>query len=245
MSRFAGLVIAAGCYAAFFASFLYLIGFVAAFEALPTHVDKGMRVSTGAAIAIDLGLIALFGIQHSVMARQGFKRRWTAVIPAPVERSIYCLASAGALVLLFVFWSPIAGSVWSVESPALRSALWVIFFTGWTILFVSTFLINHFELFGLAQAWRHYRGREAVPPRFATPLFYRWVRHPLYSGFVIAFWATPEMTYSHLLLAVGFTAYILVGIAHEEKDLVGYFGEEYLGYRRRVGSLFPGIGRRA
>lgn len=245
MTRSLVMLVAVICYAAFFASFLYLIGFVAGFDRLPTHVDKGLAAPPGVAVAINLALIALFGIQHSVMARQGFKRAWTKVVAPPVERSIYCLASAAVLVVMFAFWAPIEGSVWSVADPTLRTVLWAVFFAGWTILFVSTFLINHFELFGLAQAWRHVRGSEAAPPRFSTPLFYKWVRHPLYSGFVIAFWATPEMTYSHLLLALGFTAYILVGIAHEEKDLVGYFGDEYIKYRGRVGSLFPGLGKRA
>lgn len=245
MMRAIAMLVAVVCYAAFFASFLYLIGFVAGFDALPSHVDKGRDLAPGAAVAVNLALIALFGVQHSVMARQGFKRAWTRLVPPPVERSVYCLASAAVLVVLFAFWAPIGGSVWSVENPAVRMVIWSVFFAGWTILLVSTFLINHFELFGLAQAWRHFRGGEAQPPRLTFPLFYKWVRHPLYTGFVIAFWATPDMTYSHLLLAVGFTIYVLVGIAHEEKDLVAHFGDQYLDYRRRVGSLIPGVGKRA
>lgn len=245
MGRASIMAAAVLCYAAFFAAFVYLIGFVAGLDILPTHVDKGLTAPPATAAIIDLGLIALFGVQHSIMARQGFKAGWTRIVPAPLERSVFCLGSAVVLVVMFVFWHPIAGSVWSVENPTLRIALWALSGAGWAILFVSTFLINHFELFGLAQAWRHVRGQQAQPYKFVTPLFYKVVRHPLYSGFVIAFWATPEMTYSHLLLAVGFTIYILIGIWHEERDLVGYYGEEYLAYRRKVGALLPGIGKRA
>ncbi len=170
-------------------------------------------------------LIALFGVQHSVMARRSFKARWTQVVPAPLERSVYCLASALALAVLFAAWHPVSGQLWSIGNPAWRTLVWALFFIGWGFVFVSTFLMNHFELFGLEQAWSHYRGHEASMPVFRTPLFYRWVRHPLYSGFLLAFWATPDMTYSHVLLAAGFTVYIFVGIAHEERDLAAHFGE--------------------
>ena len=238
------LFAAALCYFAFFAAFLYLIGFVAGFGPLPTHVDKGLAAPAGVAALVDLALIALFGVQHSVMARPGFKARWTRIVPPPLERAVYCLASALCLVALFAFWHPIAGEVWSVEAPAGRIALWVLFFLGWGILFVATHLISHWELFGLAQAWRHYRGTEPPPPQFRTPLFYRWVRHPIYSGFLLAFWATPQMSYGHLLLATGFSIYIFVGIAYEERDLLAHFGETYALYRRRTGAVVPGIGRR-
>jgi protein-S-isoprenylcysteine O-methyltransferase Ste14 len=241
-----GILFAAGlCYLAFFAAFLYLIGFVAGFEALPTHVDRGLAAPAGVAVFIDLALIALFGLQHSAMARPGFKARWTRVVPPPLERAIYCLASALCLVALFAFWHPIAGTVWSVDDPAGRVALWGLFFLGWGVLFVATHLINHWELFGLAQAWRHYRGVEPPAAEFRTPLFYRWVRHPIYSGFLLAFWATPEMSYGHVLLAVGFSIYIFIGIAYEERDLIAHFGDTYADYRRRVGSVLPGFGRRA
>ena len=233
------------CYAAFFGAFVYLIGFVAAFEPLPTHVDKGLSAPASTGILIDIALIALFGLQHSVMARPGFKAGWTKVVPPPLERSVYCLASALCLIALFAFWHPVAGTVWSVENPAARIVLWALFFAGWGILFVATHLINHWELFGLAQAWRHFRRTEGVPPTFRTPLFYRWVRHPIYSGFLLAFWATPEMSYGHLLLAIGFSLYIFVGIAFEERDLIGHYGETYTQYRRKVGMVFPGVGRRA
>jgi protein-S-isoprenylcysteine O-methyltransferase Ste14 len=245
MARSIGLLVAVLCYAAFFAAFIYLIGFVAGLDFLPTTVDKGLAAPPATAAVVDIVLIALFGLQHSVMARQGFKQAWTRVVPQPIERSIYCLATAAALALLFVFWHPIGGTVWSIGNESLRIAVWVLFALGWTILFIATHLLNHWELFGLAQAWRHFRGREAAPPKLSTPLFYRWVRHPIYSGFLLAFWAAPDMSYGHLLLSIGFTAYIFIGIVFEERDLVGHFGDEYRDYRRRVGAVVPGIGRRA
>jgi protein-S-isoprenylcysteine O-methyltransferase Ste14 len=245
MPRSLALVIAAVCYAVFFVSFVYLIGFVAALDALPVHVDKGLAAPPAIAALIDIALIALFGIQHSVMARPAFKARWTRIVSPAVERSIYCLASGVCLIVLYAFWHPIAGSVWSVEAPAARMALWALFLLGWTILFIATWLISHYELFGLAQAWRHFRGTEPPETNFRTPFLYRWVRHPIYSGFLLAFWATPDMTYGHLLLAAGFTVYIFIGIAHEERDLVGFFGEDYSDYRKRVGMVIPGVGRRA
>lgn len=243
MGRSLTLLASVACYLAFFVAFVYLIGFVAGFAPLPTTVDKGLAAPAGVAALIDVALIALFGVQHSVMARPGFKAGWTKVVPAPLERSVYCLASALALIVLFAFWHPIAGSLWSVESPGWRIVLWVLFFIGWGVLFVTTHLINHWELFGLSQAWHHFRGSTAPPPQFRTPLFYRWVRHPLYSGFLLALWATPDMTYGHALLAFGLSVYIFVGIAYEERDLIGHFGETYVEYRRRVGMVVPWIGR--
>lgn len=245
MGRSFTLLAAGACYLAFFAAFVYLVGFVAGFAPMPTNVDKGLAAAPAVASAVDLGLIALFGLQHSIMARPAFKAGWTRVVPRPLERSVYCLGSALCLVALFAFWMPIEGTVWSVANPAARIALWALFFLGWGVLFIATHLINHWELFGLAQAWRHFKGTEAAPASFRTPLFYRWVRHPIYSGFLLAFWSTPHMTYGHLLLALGFSLYILIGIAFEERDLVGQFGETYVEYRRRVGMVIPGVGRRA
>lgn len=244
MARPLLLLFAVFCYAAFFAAFVYLIGFVAGIDLLPTNVDKGLVAGPATAAVVDIALIALFGLQHSAMARQGFKRTWTRVVPQPIERSVYCLATVVALVVMFAFWHPIAGSLWTVEAEGARIALWVLFGLGWTILFIATHLINHWELFGLAQAWRHFRGTEAQPPTFRTPFLYKWVRHPIYSGIFLAVWATPDMTMSHLLLAIGFTVYIMIGIAFEERDLVGWHGEKYLDYRRRVGAFIPGVGRR-
>ena len=245
MARPLYLVIALACYAAFFASFVYLIAFVAGIPALPTHVDKGLAAAPLTAALIDIALIALFGVQHSVMARPGFKAWWTRFVPPPVERSVYCLAAAAVLCLLFALWHPIGGTLWDVSNPAGRMALWALCGAGWAIVFISTWLINHFELFGLAQVWRHWRGVEPQPYKLSTPLFYRVVRHPLYSGFLLAFWATPTMSVGHALLAAGMTVYVLIAIRYEELDLVDYYGEKYVDYRKRVGTLVPGIGKRA
>jgi len=245
MGRTLTLLVSVACYLAFFVAFVYLIGFVAGFAPLPTHVDKGLPAAPGMAALVDIGLIALFGLQHSIMARPAFKLGWIKIVPPPLERSVYCLATALCLGAMFAFWMPIAGTVWSVGNPAVRIVLWALFFLGWGVLFIATHLINHWELFGLAQAWRHFRGTDAAPPTFRTPLFYRWVRHPIYSGLLLSFWAAPTMSYGHLLLSLGFTIYILIGIAFEERDLIGQFGETYVEYRSRVGAVIPGVGRRA
>jgi protein-S-isoprenylcysteine O-methyltransferase Ste14 len=230
-------------YAIFFATFLYLIGFVAGLPLLPTSVDHGPQSSTLAAAVIDIALIAAFGVQHSVMARQGFKRAWTRIVPKPMERSIYVLFASLMLILLVALWRPIAGSVWSFEAPVAQGILWRLFGLGWLIVLLSTFLLNHFELFGLQQTFLHLRGRAAAAPQFRLPLFYKLVRHPLYSGFVLAFWATPHMSLGHLLLAVGMSVYILIAIQHEERDLVDAFGHDYVAYRTRVGMLAPKLWR--
>jgi protein-S-isoprenylcysteine O-methyltransferase Ste14 len=243
MGRTLVLIAAGICYSLFFASFVYLIGFAADLPMLPTTVDKGMAASPQTAVFVDLALIALFGLQHSVMARSGFKAAWTRIIPPALERSVFCLASAVCLGVMYLFWCPIEGSLWTVTDPAARTAIWALFLLGWTILFVATWLLDHFELFGLAQAWRHFRDQAAPIPSFRMPLLYRWVRHPIYTGFLIAFWATPDMTWSHLVLAGGFSIYIFIGIAHEERDLVRQFGETYLKYRGKVGTVLPGLGR--
>jgi protein-S-isoprenylcysteine O-methyltransferase Ste14 len=244
MSRTLYLAVAVLCYLAFFVAFVYLVGFVGGFPFMPTSIDKGIAAAPAVAVAVDIGLIALFGLQHSIMARQGFKAGWTRIVPNPIERSVYCLATAAALGVMFALWHPIAGGVWLVGQPAGRIVLWALFALGWVILFIATHLINHWELFGLAQAWRYFRGRQAEPHVLRQPLFYRLVRHPIYSGILLAVWATPEMSYGHLLLAIGFTIYIVIGIRYEEKDLVAYFGVTYVEYRRRVGMVIPGIGRR-
>lgn len=243
MGRSAYLLVAMICYAAFLAAFLYLIGFVAGLPGLPRHVDKGLVAAPLLSALVDLGLISSFGIQHSVMARPAFKAWWTKVVPPPVERSVYCLAAAAVLGVLFLFWHPIEGTVWEVTNPILRLLLWGLFFVGWGIVFISTWLINHFELFGLAQVWRNWRGTVAAPPKLSQPLFYRLVRHPLYSGFILAFWATPFMSIGHLLLAAGMTTYVIIAIRYEERDLVAHFGHDYEEYRQRVGMLLPGVGR--
>src|SRR5687768_11366719 len=199
MSRAATLLFAIFAYAVFFATFLYLICFVGNVPFAGLTVDHGGREAPLAtAIAIDVALIALFGIQHSVMARQGFKRAWTRTVPEHLERSVYVLAASAALIVMFLVWRPIPNIVWDVTGTALELPLWVLFATGWLIVLLSTFLINHFELFGLQQAWFHMRSRQAAAPQLRHPFFYRWVAHPLYAGFFLAFWATPKMTLGHL-----------------------------------------------
>ena len=233
-------------YLIFFATFLWLVGFLADVSLVPTtvnHAVDGTPLAT--ALIIDVVLIALFGLQHSVMARPAFKSRWTRVVPAVAERSTYVLAAAILLALLLGFWHTIPGTVWDVRGTPLAPIIWIIFALGWGVLLLSTFLINHFELFGLSQAWFH--GRERVPgaPELRQPLFYRYVRHPLYLGFTIGFWATPHMTLSHLLFVSCMQLYILIGIAHEERDLVGHFGPADEEYRNSAGKLFPRFGGRA
>ena len=245
MSRSLTMLFALVAYAIFFATFLYLIAFVGNIAVVPRTVDIGPAAPVAAAVVIDVALIALFGVQHSVMARQGFKARWTRVIPVPAERSVYVLMASAALIILMSFWRPIDGMVWSVTNPLGETLLWALFALGWGIVLLSTFLLNHFELFGLQQAWLHMRGRAAEPHQLRQPLFYKWVAHPLYSGFFLAFWATPHMSYGHLLLAAGVSVYMLIAIRYEERDLTNYYGEDYTRYRSSVGMIFPRFGRRA
>ena len=243
MARGIFLGIGAAAYLIFFATFLYLIGFTAGWPALPRTVDTGPLVAPGPAIVIDLALIAVFGLQHSVMARPGFKARWTRIVPAPIERSTYVLFASVALILLFAGWHPLPAPIWTVTQPIAAGLLWALFAAGWLIVLLSTYLINHFELFGLQQVWFALRDRAAAAPRFRTPFFYRLVRHPLYSGFFLAFWSTPRMTAGHLLLASGLSLYMLIAIAYEERDLIDTFGDEYRSYRQSTGMLVPGLGR--
>jgi protein-S-isoprenylcysteine O-methyltransferase Ste14 len=243
MSRAASLLFAIICYAIFFATFLYLIVFVGGFEFARKSVDSGTLVAPATAAIVDVLLIAVFGLQHSVMARQSFKRWWLRIVPPPIERSVYVLCASIALMILFTFWRPIDTIVWTVANPILHDIIWLLFWIGWGTVLLSTFLINHFELFGLQQAWFHMRRRDAEPPRFRQPLFYKWVRHPLYLGFLLAFWAAPQMTAGHLLLAAGMTVYILIAIRHEERDLVSLFGRDYALYREQAGMLTPRLRR--
>lgn len=237
------LLFGVACYAVFFLTFLYLIAFVEDAPFVPRTVSNGPAAATGVALAIDLALIALFGVQHSVMARPRFKAWWTKIVPSPIERSVYVLITSVLLILMFWAWRPVMPgmSLWWTDRPVLAPALLVLGMLGWAVLLVSTYLINHFELFGLKQVWTG-QGSD-VAPVLRTPLFYRLVRHPLYTGFLIAFWVTPHMTVSRLLFAAGMTVYILIGIWHEERDLVATFGDDYVAYRAKVGSLIPGIGQ--
>ena len=245
MARSIYLLFGAAAYLIFFATFLYLVAFVGDLPWVPRTIDRPESgLGLGGAAAIDLALVALFGLQHSVMARQGFKAAWTRIVPEPIERSAYVLFASLALVAMFLFWQPLPGTVWSVGSEPARILLWALFAAGWLIVLVSTLLISHFELFGLKQVWTHMRGTPAEAPVFRQPLFYKVVRHPIYTGFFIAFWATPEMTLGHLLFAVAMSAYMLVAIGYEERDLVRLFGSEYEDYRARVGKLAPRVVRR-
>jgi methanethiol S-methyltransferase len=224
-------------YVLFFGTFLYAAGFVGNLV-VPKGLDASPTGPLGASLLIDLGLLALFAVQHSVMARPAFKRAWTRILPPPAERSTYVLASSLALIVLFWQWRPLGGVVWDVQDPIGRALLYGGFAFGWLLVLVTTFLINHFDLFGLRQVWLHLRGRPYRPLAFKTPGLYRLVRHPLYVGWLFAFWSTPTMTATHLLFAGVTTAYILVAIRFEERDLVDAH-PEYADYARRVPMLVP------
>ena len=227
-------------YACFFGTFLYAIGFVGGFG-VPRSIDSAAEGSVGVAVVVDLLLLTVFALQHSVMARPAFKRWWTRIVPEPAERSTYVLASSLALLFLFWQWRPIGGVVWHVEHPVGQAVLYGLFAAGWLTVLITTFLINHFDLFGLRQVWLHLRGQPYRPLGFVTPGPYRHVRHPLYVGWLFAFWSTPTMTAAHLLFAVMTTAYILIAIRFEERDLGEFYGESYAEYRRNVPMLVPGV----
>lgn len=235
-------------YLVFFAAFLYLIAFVGGdmipFIRAPKTIDWG-----GSALAdlppalVNIGLLVLFGVQHSIMARQGFKRALTKIIPWPAERSTFVLATVVVLALLYAFWVPMTGVVWSVAAPLWSGVLTALFFIGFALVLLSTFLINHFELFGLMQGWFRFKGKPMPEPRFHTPFLYTFIRHPLYLGFLLAFWAAPTMTAGHLLFAAVWTAYIFIAIGYEERDLIALFGEKYREYMAKTPSILP-FGRR-
>ena len=237
--RVAILVYGVACYAVFFATFLYAIGFMGGFGMANT-LDAQATTSTWMAIAIDLGLLALFAVQHSVMARPAFKRWWTQYVPEAAERSTYVLLSSAALIALFAFWEPLGGSIWSVENTAGVAAIYTGYGFGWVLVFVSTFLINHFDLFGLRQVWLAFQNKPYTELKFVTPWPYRVIRHPLYLGWLFAIWCTPEMTAAHLLFAVMTTAYIFVGIRLEERDLIDAH-PDYKDYQDAVPMIVPGI----
>jgi protein-S-isoprenylcysteine O-methyltransferase Ste14 len=233
-------------YAVFFATFLYAIAFIGNFQVaglVPVTLDGPPRASFGTALLIDLGLLALFAVQHSLMARPFFKRWFTRMIPEAAERSTYVLFSSLALILLFYFWQPLGGMVWDVRHPNGRAVLLALFAFGWLLVLVATFLINHFDLFGLRQIWLQLVGRPYTALKFGTPGPYKLVRHPLYVGWFFAFWATPTMTGTHLLFAIMTTAYILVAIQLEERDLIDSLGDDYRRYRERVPMIIPFLRR--
>lgn len=241
MSRILALIYGTASYAFFFVTFLYAVGFVAGIG-VPKSIDSGTVIPLEEAIIIDLALLALFAIQHSVMARKQFKAWWTRYVPKQVERSTYVLLATSALALLMWQWRPIPAVVWSVQDPLVAHALIGVSLLGWLLVLTSTFLINHFELFGLQQVAHNLRNKPMPEPTFRTPLFYRVVRHPIYLGFVIAFWVAPQMSVGHLVFAAATTIYILIGIMLEEHDLIELFGDEYRRYKARVPMLVPGLG---
>jgi protein-S-isoprenylcysteine O-methyltransferase Ste14 len=238
MSRILALLYGLGSYAFFFVTFLYAIGFVDGLV-VPKTIDSGAPAPLVESLVVNLGLLSIFALQHSIMARPAFKRWWTQWVPQPIERSTYVLFSTLALALLCWQWRPMPAVVWSVGNPAVAMALVGLSLLGWLVVLTSTFLINHFELFGLHQVVNNLGDREMPAPVFRTPLFYKFVRHPIYLGFIIAFWATPTMSVGHLLFAAATTAYIVIGILLEERDLVAFFGDDYRRYRERVSMLVP------
>lgn len=236
--RFIAFLYGLVAYFAFFATILYAIGFVDDL-AVPKTIDTGPTSPTAEALAVNLLLMTLFAVQHSLMARKQFKQWWTQYVPKAVERSTYVLLASLTLALLFWQWRPMPAIVWQTEQPDVAVTIATLSLVGWVIVFTSTFLINHFELFGLHQVASNLAGQEMPTPRFRTPLYYKFVRHPIYLGFIIAFWAAPTMTIGHLLFAAVTTTYIIVGILLEEHDLIEVFGDEYRRYRERVSMLVP------
>jgi len=238
MRRFIVFLYGLAAYLVFFVTILYAIGFVSGL-AVPKTIDTGPVVPLTDALVVNLLLMSLFAVQHSVMARKEFKQWWTQYVPKSVERSTYVLLASLALLLLFWQWRPIPTVIWQIADPQIAMTVTALSLTGWVLVFTATFLINHFELFGLHQVLNNLVGREMPAARFRTPVLYKVVRHPIYLGFIIAFWITPTMTAGHMLFATVTTAYIFVGILLEERDLVELFGDEYRRYRERVSMLVP------
>lgn len=238
MKRFLTLGYGAVCYVAFLVAFLYAVGFVGAIV-VPRSVDRGIAAPAPQALAVDLLLLGLFAVQHSVMARPGFKRWWTRIVPHSIERSTYVLLASAALLLLYWQWRTIPAVIWDVRSPAARFAVWTLFGLGWATVFASSFMVNHFDLFGLRQVYLVWRGKPYSDIGFRIKFLYRLVRHPLMLGFLIGFWAAPTMTAGHLLFAIATTGYILIAVQLEERDLVAALGDQYRDYRRRVPAFLP------
>jgi protein-S-isoprenylcysteine O-methyltransferase Ste14 len=243
MKRWLFFAYGLGCYAAFFAVYAYLCGFTGNLI-VPKSIDAPATSGPIAgAVAVDVFLLLAFGLQHSVMARPAFKRIWTRLVPQPIERATYVLASCLALAALVGFWQPINIVVWDVQNPTGRGVLWALFAAGWLMVPLVSFMINHFDLFGVRQVWLHLRGREITALPFHTPMLYAHIRHPLYVGWALAFWATPTMTAGHALYAAVLTGYMALAALIEERDLIAHFGHQYLDYMHRVPRYVPGLGR--
>ncbi len=242
IAKVASLAYGMVCYLIFLGTFLYAVGYVGNLI-VPKSIDTGPLVQLTEAVAVNLLLLGLFAVQHSVMARPGFKRWWARIVPKHVERSTYILLSSLLLALLFWQWRPMPGVAWNVEQAVAVAVLWVMFGVGWLVVLISTFLIDHFDLFGLRQVYLHAKGRPYIPPPFRTPALYRVVRHPIMLGFLIAFWPAPTMTWGHLLFAVMTTAYIIIGVALEERDLRSAFGSTYEEYQEQVSMIVPWVGK--
>jgi len=238
LKRFAVFVYGVACYGVFLATFLYSVGFIGNLV-VPKTMDSPARTPFLYALGIDVLLLGIFAVQHSVMARPWFKRIWTRIVPEPAERSTYVLLSSLALIALFVYWQPLGGTVWNIENETARWFMYQLFGLGFGVVLIATFLINHFDLFGLRQVWLYLTGKPYTVLTFSTPLFYKYVRHPLYLGWMMAFWFTPTMTSAHLLFAVMTTAYMMAAIRWEEHDLTVLFGEKYARYRESVPMLVP------
>lgn len=244
MGRVIALLYGLVVYAFFLVTFLYAIGFIGNLI-VPKSIDTGAEPISVAAFVINIILLSIFAIQHTIMARPAFKRWWTGFVPQPVERSTFVLFASLALALIFWQWRPISGIVWEVTNPTWAVVLQVVFFAGWAILLAATFMIDHFDLFGVRQVILHAQGKTYADTEFQTSGFYNYIRHPIMLGFIIAFWAAPVMTVGHLLFAAVTTVYIFIGVALEERDLSAHFGETYQTYRRAVPAYIPLPGKRA